>query len=37
MGGNERNFVQEAFDTNWVAPGTQCKRTEKDLEKLFRQ
>ncbi|MFA9189960.1 DegT/DnrJ/EryC1/StrS family aminotransferase [Flavobacterium sp. FZUC8N2.13] len=33
MGGNERNFVQEAFDTNWVAPlGPNVNGFEKDLE-----
>lgn len=34
MGGNERNFVTEAFDTNWVAPlGPNVNGFEKDLEK----
>jgi dTDP-4-amino-4,6-dideoxygalactose transaminase len=33
MGGNERNFVQEAFDTNWVAPlGPNVNGLETDLE-----
>lgn len=33
MGGNERNFVNEAFDTNWVAPlGPNVNGFEKDLE-----
>lgn len=33
MGGNERNFVQEAFDTNWVAPlGPNVNGFEQDLE-----
>ncbi|NGY37427.1 pyridoxal phosphate-dependent aminotransferase [Flavobacterium sp. XN-5] len=33
MGGNERHYVQEAFDTNWVAPlGPNVNGLEKDLE-----
>jgi dTDP-4-amino-4,6-dideoxygalactose transaminase len=33
MGANERNFVQEAFDTNWVAPlGPNVNGLEEDLE-----
>jgi dTDP-4-amino-4,6-dideoxygalactose transaminase len=33
MGGTERNFVTEAFDTNWVAPlGPNVTGFEKDLE-----
>jgi dTDP-4-amino-4,6-dideoxygalactose transaminase len=33
MGGNERNYVQEAFDTNWVAPlGPNVNGLEEDLE-----
>lgn len=33
MGGSERNFVQEAFDTNWVAPlGPNVNGLEQDLE-----
>lgn len=33
MGGGERNYVQEAFDTNWVAPlGPNVNGFEKDLE-----
>ena len=33
MGGNEQKFVQEAFDTNWVAPlGPNVIRFEQDLE-----
>jgi len=33
MGGNESNYVQEAFDTNWVAPlGPNVNGLEKDLE-----
>lgn len=33
MGGKERNFVTEAFDTNWIAPlGPNVSGFEKDLE-----
>lgn len=33
MGGTERNFVTEAFDTNWVAPlGPNVNGFEKDIE-----
>ena len=33
MGGNEQRYVQEAFDTNWVAPlGPNVNGFEKDLE-----
>lgn len=33
MGGNEQKFVQEAFDTNWVAPlGPNVTNFEQDLE-----
>lgn len=33
MGGGERKYVQEAFDTNWVAPlGPNVNGFEKDLE-----
>ena len=33
MGGEEQRFVQEAFDTNWVAPlGPNVNGFEKDLE-----
>jgi dTDP-4-amino-4,6-dideoxygalactose transaminase len=33
MGGNEQKFVQEAFDTNWVAPlGPNVNGFETDLE-----
>lgn len=36
MGGNEQNFVQEAFDTNWVAPlGPNVTGFELDLEKYL--
>ncbi|MGJ8665825.1 MAG: DegT/DnrJ/EryC1/StrS family aminotransferase [Patiriisocius sp.] len=37
MGGNERNFVNEAFDTNWVAPlGPNVNGFEKDLENYLK-
>ncbi|MFE3871949.1 DegT/DnrJ/EryC1/StrS family aminotransferase [Flavobacterium sp. ZS1P70] len=37
MGGNERNYVQEAFDTNWVAPlGPNVNGLEEDLESYLR-
>jgi dTDP-4-amino-4,6-dideoxygalactose transaminase len=33
MGGTEQKYVQEAFDTNWVAPlGPNVTRFEQDLE-----
>ena len=33
MGGTEQKYVQEAFDTNWVAPlGPNVNGFEKDLE-----
>ena len=33
MGGNEQKFVQEAFDSNWVAPlGPNVNGLESDLE-----
>jgi dTDP-4-amino-4,6-dideoxygalactose transaminase len=33
MGGTEQNFIQEAFDTNWVAPlGPNVNGFEQDLE-----
>lgn len=36
MGGNEQKFVQEAFDTNWVAPlGPNVTGFELDLEKYL--
>jgi len=38
MGGKERDFVTEAFDTNWVAPlGPNVNGFEKDLEDYQRQ
>lgn len=36
MGGNEQKYVQEAFDTNWVAPlGPNVSGFEQDLEKYL--
>ena len=33
MGGTEQKYVQEAFDTNWVAPlGPNVNEFEKGLE-----
>lgn len=38
MGGGEQKFVQEAFDTNWVAPlGPNVTGFEQDLEKYLQQ
>jgi dTDP-4-amino-4,6-dideoxygalactose transaminase len=38
MGGNEQKYVQEAFDTNWVAPlGPNVIGFEQDLEKYVKQ
>ncbi|WGK64711.1 DegT/DnrJ/EryC1/StrS family aminotransferase [Croceiramulus getboli] len=38
MGGSERKFVEEAFDTNWVAPlGPNVNGFEKDLEDYLKQ
>lgn len=36
MGGSEQKYVQEAFDTNWVAPlGPNVTGMEKDLEQYL--
>lgn len=36
MGGKEQDFVQEAFDTNWVVPlGPNVDGFEKDLEEFL--
>ena len=36
MGGNERKFVNEAFDTNWVAPlGPHVNGLEKDIARYL--
>ena len=38
MGGNEQKYVQEAFDTNWVAPlGPNVTGFETDLEQYLQQ
>ncbi|MEM0575278.1 DegT/DnrJ/EryC1/StrS family aminotransferase [Flavobacterium polysaccharolyticum] len=38
MGGNEQKFVNEAFDTNWVAPlGPNVNGLEQDLELYLGQ
>lgn len=38
MGGNEQKYVQEAFDTNWIAPlGPNVNGFEQDLEKYLNQ
>ena len=37
MGGTEQKFVQEAFDTNWVAPlGPNVTGFENDLASFLR-
>jgi dTDP-4-amino-4,6-dideoxygalactose transaminase len=37
MGGSEQKYVQEAFDTNWVAPlGPNVNGFEEDLEKYLQ-
>jgi len=38
MGGNEQHYINEAFDTNWVAPlGPNVTGFEQDLEHYFAQ
>jgi dTDP-4-amino-4,6-dideoxygalactose transaminase len=38
MGGNEQKFVNEAFDTNWIAPlGPNVNGLETDLENFLGQ
>ncbi|WP_299675063.1 DegT/DnrJ/EryC1/StrS family aminotransferase [uncultured Tenacibaculum sp.] len=38
MGGGEQKYVQEAFDTNWVAPlGPNVNGFEKDLESYIKE
>ncbi|MEY2629273.1 MAG: putative pyridoxal phosphate-dependent aminotransferase EpsN [Bacteroidota bacterium] len=38
MGGSEQKYVQEAFDTNWVAPlGPNVTGFETDLEQFLQQ
>ena len=37
MGGNEQQYIREAFDTNWVAPlGPNVNGFEKDLEDYLK-
>ncbi len=36
MGGNEQKYIQEAFDSNWVAPlGSNVTGFEQDIEKYL--
>lgn len=38
MGGNEQSFVNEAFETNWIAPlGPNVSGFEQDLENYIQQ
>ena len=38
MGGTERNYVQEAFDTNWVAPlGPNVNEFENSLQDYLKE
>lgn len=38
MGGNEQKYVQEAFDSNWVAPlGPNVTGFEQDLENYIKE
>ncbi len=38
MGGTEQKYIQEAFDTNWVAPlGPNVNGLEQDLEKYLKE
>lgn len=38
MGGNEIEYIQDAFDSNWIAPkGTNITEFENDLEKYLEQ
>jgi dTDP-4-amino-4,6-dideoxygalactose transaminase len=38
MGGTEQKYVQEAFDTNWIAPlGPNVNGFEKDLENYLQE
>ncbi|TXD48962.1 aminotransferase class I/II-fold pyridoxal phosphate-dependent enzyme [Polaribacter sp. IC073] len=38
MGGTEQKYVQEAFDTNWIAPlGPNVNGFEKDLENYVKE
>ena len=36
MGGNEKQFIDEAFETNWIAPlGPHVEAFETDLEQYL--
>jgi len=36
MGGNEQKYIQEAFDTNWIAPlGANVDGFENDLSRYL--
>jgi len=38
MGGQEQKYVQEAFDTNWIAPlGPNVNGFEKDIEEYLKE
>ncbi|MGB1000341.1 MAG: DegT/DnrJ/EryC1/StrS family aminotransferase [Flavobacteriales bacterium] len=38
MGGNELKYIQEAFDTNWIAPlGPNVNGFEQDLESYIKE
>ena len=38
MGGNEQKYVQEAFDSNWVAPlGPNVNGLERDIESYLKE
>ena len=38
MGGNEQNYIKEAFDTNWIAPlGPNVTGFEKDIETYLKE
>ena len=38
MGGGEQKYVQEAFDTNWVAPlGPNVNEFENSLEHYLKE
>ncbi len=38
MGGTEQKYVQEAFDTNWVAPlGPNVNGFENDLQSYLNE
>ena len=38
LGGSEQKFVQEAFDTNWIAPlGSNVDGFEMDLESYLEK